>query len=557
MRYNTRMKKVRLDNLLVEQGLFEDAGQVLRAVMAREVRVDDVYVSSAAIKVLPTADIYVKNRKRYVSRGGYKLQGALDAFSQDVTGMSCIDIGSSTGGFTDCLLQAGAKSVACVDVNYGQLAWSMRQDPRTTVFERTNIKLAEPAELGAPFDLLVADLSFIGLAGLAPTFANLCAPGSIFIGLVKPQFESRHDETEGGVVRSEEVRIRTVHEVEDALAASGFECTGVVESPIKGPEGNIEYLVRAVFKGKDSSVANAFVEELIECLGADAVRLNEPMSAHTTFEVGGPADVFVLPKTNEEISAVSGLCQRYEQPLLVIGLGSDLLVSDDGIRGCVMCLTDQFGAIEIEGTTVFAQAGASNADIAAAAQKAGLAGFEPMSGIPGTIGGAAIMNAGAYDGQFADVAVSMHCLTQEGEIVELLAEDAELRYRHSLMDDKGWIVLDATLQLQQDDPAAIQARMDDLRQRREEKQPLELPSAGSTFKRPEGYFAGALIQDAGLRGFTYGGAQVSEKHCGFVVNHNHATAAEVRELIRQVQDRVEENSGVRLQPEVRMIGFEE
>ena len=160
-------KKIRLDELLVEQGVFPDAGTVLRAVLAHEVKVDDVYVTSAAIKVAPDADIVVKGRKKFVSRGGHKLQGALDAFGQDVSGMRCMDIGSSTGGFSDCLLQAGAGSVACVDVNYGQLAWKLRQDPRVAVFERTNIKLADPVELGAPFDLLVADLSFIGLAALA------------------------------------------------------------------------------------------------------------------------------------------------------------------------------------------------------------------------------------------------------------------------------------------------------------------------------------------------------------------------------------------------------
>lgn len=240
-------KKVRLDDLLVERGVFADAGEVLRACMAREVRVDDVYVSSAAVKVLPDVDIFVKGRRQYVSRGGRKLQGALDAFGQDVRGLRCIDIGSSTGGFTDCLLQAGAASVACVDVNYGQLAWKLRQDARVRVFERTNIKTADPAELGAPFDLIVIDVSFIGLAALAPTFPPLCHEGSVFIGLVKPQFESRHDETDHGVVRDEAVRLRTVDEVRTALEGVGFAVDGVVESPITGPEGNVEYLVRAVY----------------------------------------------------------------------------------------------------------------------------------------------------------------------------------------------------------------------------------------------------------------------------------------------------------------------
>lgn len=248
-------KKIRLDELLVEQGVFPDAGTVLRAVLAHEVKVDDVYVTSAAVKVAPDAEIVVRGRKRFVSRGGHKLQGALDAFGQDVRGLNCIDVGSSTGGFTDCLLQAGAAHVACVDVNYGQLAWKIRTDERVSVFERTNIKLADPGELGAPFDLIVCDVSFIGLAVLAPAFARLSRPASdgasasVFLGLVKPQFESRHDETDHGIVRDEAVRARTVEEVRCALEREGFEVTGTIESPIKGAEGNVEYLVRAVFQG--------------------------------------------------------------------------------------------------------------------------------------------------------------------------------------------------------------------------------------------------------------------------------------------------------------------
>ena len=250
-----KLKKIRLDELLVEQGFFPDAGTVLRAVLAHEVKVDDVYVTSAAVKVAPDAEIVVRGRKQFVSRGGHKLQGALDAFVQDVQGLNCIDVGSSTGGFTDCLLQAGAAHVACVDVNYGQLAWKIRTDERVSVFERTNIKLADPGELGAPFDLIVCDVSFIGLAVLVPAFARLSRPAtedasaSVFLGLVKPQFESRHDETDHGVVRDEAVRARTVEEVRCALEREGFEVTGTIESPIKGAEGNVEYLVRAVFQG--------------------------------------------------------------------------------------------------------------------------------------------------------------------------------------------------------------------------------------------------------------------------------------------------------------------
>ena len=244
-----RQKKTRLDDLLVERGYFADRDEALRAVLAREVRVDDVYPMSAAVQVRPDADVFVRNRRAFVSRGGHKLQGALDAFGQDVRGARCIDVGSSTGGFTDCLLQAGAAEVACVDVNYGQLAWKLREDARVQVFERTNIKTADPTVLGAPFDIVVADLSFIGLAGLAGVFAGLCRPNTVCLLLVKPQFESAHDETDHGIVRDEAVRLRVVDEVSAAFAAVGFSIEGAVESPIKGAEGNVEYLVKAVFQG--------------------------------------------------------------------------------------------------------------------------------------------------------------------------------------------------------------------------------------------------------------------------------------------------------------------
>ncbi len=244
------MTKVRLDDLLIERGYFPNRDAALRAVIAKEVRVDDIYVQSAAIKVCPEVDIFVKNAKKFVSRGGHKLQGALDYFNERIEGLRCIDIGSSTGGFTDCLLQAGALEVACVDVNYGQLAWSVRTNPRVRVFERTNIRLADPANLGAPFDVVVCDLSFIGIAQLADVFASLCKNDSVFLGLIKPQFESKHEETERGVVVDEAVRQRVIEEVTGSLSNAGFRIDGVVTSPIKGPEGNIEYLVHATFIGE-------------------------------------------------------------------------------------------------------------------------------------------------------------------------------------------------------------------------------------------------------------------------------------------------------------------
>ena len=242
------MKKLRLDKLLVSRGLFENEGDALRSVMAHEVKVDGEYAQSAAMLVKPDAIIEVKGSKQFVSRGGLKLQSALEAFEQAVVGLNCIDVGCSTGGFTDCLLQAGAASVTAVDVGYGDFAWKLRQDPRVRLFERTNIRIADPVALGAPFDLIVADLSFIGLASLAPVFARLAAPGSVFIGLVKPQFESRVGETnERGLVTDESIRLRTVEEVRSALEQVGFKCESVIESPIEGKRSkNVEYLVHAI-----------------------------------------------------------------------------------------------------------------------------------------------------------------------------------------------------------------------------------------------------------------------------------------------------------------------
>lgn len=299
------------------------------------------------------------------------------------------------------------------------------------------------------------------------------------------------------------------------------------------------------------------IEQLVAIAGEENTHVNEALAAHTTFKIGGPADVLVEPSSVEQVAEILAACREAKVPVRFLGLGSNILASDEGVGGVVLKLAERFASISVDDTTVTCQAGASNEEVAKVAMEAGLAGYEFTSGIPGTIGGAAIMNAGAYGGEFKDVAVSVDCITPDGELVTVSAEEAAWGYRHSMMMDRAYLVVGATLRLEHDDRDAIFERMEDLRQRREEKQPLEMPSAGSTFKRPEGYFAGKLIQDAGMQGHRVGGAQVSEKHAGFVVNVGGATAADVRGLIADVQKGVFEMEGVRLEPEVRMWGFDD
>lgn len=236
----------RLDDALIAQGLFATRDEVLRAVIAGEVLVDEARPSSAAIKVTDQSAIRVLSKGQFVSRGGQKLLHGIEAFDVAVAGKRCLDIGSSTGGFTDCLLQCGAREVVCVDVNYGQLSWKLRCDDRVSVHERTNIRTVPPDELGAPFDGLVIDVSFIGLASLAPIFARLSRSGTFLLALIKPQFEAKRGETEGGVVRDAAVRARTIEEVSVALEEVGFHVRGVETSPLQGPAGNIEFLLYAM-----------------------------------------------------------------------------------------------------------------------------------------------------------------------------------------------------------------------------------------------------------------------------------------------------------------------
>lgn len=299
------------------------------------------------------------------------------------------------------------------------------------------------------------------------------------------------------------------------------------------------------------------VQALEERFGAGRVARDEPMAAHTTFGVGGPADAFFSPADVDELRDAIEVARAADAPWRVIGCGSNVLVADAGVSGLVIHLGGAFSDVSIEGNVLTAQAGATNEAVAEAAQVAGLTGYEFASGIPGSIGGAAIMNAGAYDGQFSDVCSAVTCLTLDGDVVEVSAAQADWGYRHSMMLDKGYVVLGATLQLLPFDKDKIRERMDDLKQRREDKQPLEYGSAGSTFKRPVGYYAGKLIEDAGMRGHRCGGAMVSEKHCGFVINYENATAADVRKVISDVQKAVLGDAGVTLETEVRMWGFED
>ena len=299
-----------------------------------------------------------------------------------------------------------------------------------------------------------------------------------------------------------------------------------------------------------------FYDKLNNVIAKDSILIDEPMSRHTTFRVGGPADFFVTPKAKEEVRDVIRICKEAGMPYYIIGNGSNLLVSDAGYRGVIVQIYKEMNEVKVEGELVKAQAGALLSGIAAKALGAELSGFEFASGIPGTIGGACVMNAGAYGGEMKDVLEFVTVLTGEGKIIELGRNELELGYRTSVIAKKGYIVLGAVLKLERGDGEKIKTYMDELKEKRVTKQPLEYPSAGSTFKRPEGYFAGKLIEDAGLRGFQVGGAQVSEKHCGFVINRDHATAADIMELMRQVQIRVKENSGVDLEPEVKRLGDE-
>lgn len=298
---------------------------------------------------------------------------------------------------------------------------------------------------------------------------------------------------------------------------------------------------------------------LIEIVNQEQILINEPMKNHTSFKIGGPADFFVLPKSVEQIQGIVKLCKSEEIPLFILGNGTDLLVRDKGIRGIVLKIAKNFDSVKITGVTeekVIAQSGVSLSALAKILLRNELSGFEFASGIPGTLGGAVTMNAGAYGGEMKDILRSIEVMDQNGNIFTLQGKEMALGYRKSAVQERNLIALIATMEFKKGNYDKIKERMRDLDQRRKTKQPIQWPSAGSTFKRPEGYFAGKLIQDAGLKGFSMGRAQVSDLHSGFVINKGGASAKEVITLIRHIQTTVKEKLGVDLQTEVKIIGEE-
>lgn len=301
-------------------------------------------------------------------------------------------------------------------------------------------------------------------------------------------------------------------------------------------------------------ISGAVVEALQRYVPRDNIHLQEPMAGHTTFRIGGPADCFVQLENKEQMIQVQRYLRQVGMPFFILGNGSNLLVSDKGYRGIVLQIGQRMSRITVAGSIITAQAGASMSQIARAALEHGLTGLEFASGIPGTIGGGVVMNAGAYDGELSGIVTQVNVVNGEGEYMELENESMEFGYRTSIIRNNSFTVTEVIMKLEKGDREQIKAKMEDLAAKRREKQPLEYPSAGSTFKRPRGNFAGKLIMDAGLRGFQIGGAKVSEKHCGFIINTGNATAEDVRDVISEVQERVKEMFHVDLEPEILFLG---
>ena len=331
---------------------------------------------------------------------------------------------------------------------------------------------------------------------------------------------------------------------------------------------------------KRNHIQEHVTAELIRIAGPDRVRMDEPMYRHTTMKVGGNTALYISPGSVAQISAVIKLLRQEEIPYFVLGNGSNVICRDEGFAGAVVCLSDYFKGYRVltkarsedgtkgsengtkecagqaEGRTVLVsvKAGTDNKRFSDACMRRGFSGFEFASGIPGSLGGATAMNAGAYDGEMKNIVQRVRLLDPEGRVISRSSEEMKFGYRHSLVTDGDYIVLETVLKLREDDPELIAARVADLTRRREEKQPLSYPSCGSTFKRPEGYFAGKLISDAGLKGYCLGGAQVSDKHAGFIINRDGASASDILGLIEHVKKTVLEKSGVKLECEVKILG---
>lgn len=303
-------------------------------------------------------------------------------------------------------------------------------------------------------------------------------------------------------------------------------------------------------------ISEAVIQALKKFVPEENICLQEPMAGHTTFRIGGPADCFLQPENEEQLIQVQRYLSKMGIPFFVLGNGSNLLVSDGGYRGVIIQIGRKMSRIEVEGCIIKAQAGAPLAQVAKTAMEYGLTGLEFASGIPGTVGGGVVMNAGAYDGELSRVVVRVNAVNSEGESMELDNETMEFGYRTSAVKNSSLTVTEVIFGLEKGDREQIRAKMDDFAARRREKQPLEYPSAGSTFKRPEGYFAGKLIMEAGLRGYQCGGARVSDKHCGFVINTGGATAEDVRDVIHEVQEQVKDKFHVTLETEVIFLGWE-
>lgn len=298
---------------------------------------------------------------------------------------------------------------------------------------------------------------------------------------------------------------------------------------------------------------NSFQEKAAEKLPQIELRFYEPLSKHTSFRIGGPAEVMAFPKTEGELSEVLKVSKELDTQFAILGAGTNVLAPDEGVRGLVICLKDCMNGMEaLEGNRIRVMSGVTMSRAAVYASKLGLSGMEFAHGIPGTVGGGVYMNAGAYGGEISQICESVTVMNRLGKMRTLSREEMGFSYRHSVMEKTGEIVISAVLQLTQDTPESVMKRMKELLSKRSASQPLDLPSAGSAFKRPASGYAAALIDGAGLKGFQVGGAAISVKHAGFAVNLGGATAEEVKELLRQVSDRVFETSGIRLEPEVRI-----